>query len=218
MNRLAVVGHPVAHSLSPAMHTAAFAALGHRRATGATRRSTLTPEGFARRDRRAARARLRRRQRHRSPQARGLRDRRRALRRGRRDRRREHAQLRRRGDPRRQHRRERADRRAARRLRPGRRAALVLGAGGSARAVAWALDRAGAAVTIANRTEAKAVGLARELGVEALEGLGAGVGDRPRAVRSARQRDLGRPCKRGCGAPAAGARPKGSAPPGRSVG
>ncbi len=28
MNRLAVVGHPIAHSLSPAMHTAAFAALG----------------------------------------------------------------------------------------------------------------------------------------------------------------------------------------------
>ena len=28
MNRLAVIGHPVAHSLSPAMHTAAFAALG----------------------------------------------------------------------------------------------------------------------------------------------------------------------------------------------
>src|SRR4051794_39488557 len=28
MNRLAVIGHPVAHSLSPAMHTAAFEALG----------------------------------------------------------------------------------------------------------------------------------------------------------------------------------------------
>ena len=28
MNRLAVVGHPVAHSLSPAMHNAAFAELG----------------------------------------------------------------------------------------------------------------------------------------------------------------------------------------------
>ncbi len=28
MNRLAVIGHPVAHSLSPVMHTAAFAALG----------------------------------------------------------------------------------------------------------------------------------------------------------------------------------------------
>ena len=48
--------------------------------------------------------------------------------------------------------------------------ALVLGAGGSARAVAWALDRAGAAVTIANRTEAKAIDLARDLGVYALEG------------------------------------------------
>ena len=52
--------------------------------------------------------------------------------------------------------------------------ALVLGAGGSARAVAWALDRAGAAVTIANRTESRAVRLAGELGVFALEGVGAG--------------------------------------------
>lgn len=51
--------------------------------------------------------------------------------------------------------------------------ALVLGAGGSARAAAWALDRAGARVTIANRTESKAVELARELGTYALEGVGA---------------------------------------------
>ncbi|MFN8152636.1 MAG: shikimate dehydrogenase, partial [Solirubrobacterales bacterium] len=28
MNRLAVLGQPIAHSLSPRMHTAAFAALG----------------------------------------------------------------------------------------------------------------------------------------------------------------------------------------------
>jgi shikimate dehydrogenase len=50
--------------------------------------------------------------------------------------------------------------------------ALVLGAGGSARAAAWALDRSGARVTIANRTESRAVELARELGTFALEGVG----------------------------------------------
>jgi len=48
----------------------------------------------------------------------------------------------------------------------------VLGAGGAARAVVWALDDAGAAVTIANRTEERAVDLARELGTYALEGIG----------------------------------------------
>jgi shikimate dehydrogenase len=46
--------------------------------------------------------------------------------------------------------------------------ALVLGAGGSARAAVWALTRAGAAVSIWNRTEAKAEGLARELGARPL--------------------------------------------------
>lgn len=46
-------------------------------------------------------------------------------------------------------------------------AALVLGAGGSARATAWALAGAGAAVTIANRTAARADELATELGVTA---------------------------------------------------
>ncbi len=43
--------------------------------------------------------------------------------------------------------------------------ALVLGAGGSARAVAWALDRAGADVRVFNRTAEKAERLAGELGV-----------------------------------------------------
>jgi shikimate dehydrogenase len=52
--------------------------------------------------------------------------------------------------------------------------ALMLGAGGSARAVAWALAGAGARVTVANRTEARAVELADELGVAALTGLGPG--------------------------------------------
>ena len=44
--------------------------------------------------------------------------------------------------------------------------ALVLGAGGAGRAVAWALRRAGAAsVSVWNRTPARAEALARELGV-----------------------------------------------------
>ncbi len=46
--------------------------------------------------------------------------------------------------------------------------ALVLGAGGSARAAIWALHNAGAAVEIWNRTAAKAADLASELGVEHL--------------------------------------------------
>jgi shikimate dehydrogenase len=45
--------------------------------------------------------------------------------------------------------------------------ALVLGAGGAARAAAWALREAGAQVTIWNRTASRAKALARDLGVEA---------------------------------------------------
>jgi shikimate dehydrogenase len=45
--------------------------------------------------------------------------------------------------------------------------ALVLGAGGAARAAAWALRQAGVEVTIWNRTGARATALARQLGVEA---------------------------------------------------
>ncbi len=47
--------------------------------------------------------------------------------------------------------------------------ALVLGAGGSARAVVWALREAGAAVSIWNRTPARALRLADELGVRAVK-------------------------------------------------
>jgi shikimate dehydrogenase len=48
--------------------------------------------------------------------------------------------------------------------------ALVLGAGGSARAAAWALRDAGAReVSVWNRTSARAEALARELGVRAVE-------------------------------------------------
>jgi shikimate dehydrogenase len=47
--------------------------------------------------------------------------------------------------------------------------ALVLGAGGSARAAAWALREAGASsVAVWNRTPERALTLARELGVEAV--------------------------------------------------
>ena len=45
--------------------------------------------------------------------------------------------------------------------------ALVLGAGGSARAAAWALREAGAEVSVWNRTGERAQTLARELGVRA---------------------------------------------------
>jgi shikimate dehydrogenase len=48
---------------------------------------------------------------------------------------------------------------------PGGKTALVLGAGGSARAAAWALKRGGADVNVWNRTSAKAESLAAELGV-----------------------------------------------------
>jgi shikimate dehydrogenase len=51
---------------------------------------------------------------------------------------------------------------------PSGRRALVLGAGGAARAVVWALREAGAEVTIWNRTAARAAALAREFGVAAL--------------------------------------------------
>ena len=47
--------------------------------------------------------------------------------------------------------------------------ALVLGAGGAARAAIWALAEAGAHVTVWNRTPGRAKALAEELGVEAAE-------------------------------------------------
>jgi shikimate dehydrogenase len=48
---------------------------------------------------------------------------------------------------------------------PGGRRALVLGAGGSARAAVWALGNAGASVSVWNRTTARAEVLAAEFGV-----------------------------------------------------
>lgn len=50
--------------------------------------------------------------------------------------------------------------------------ALVLGAGGSGRAAAWALDRAGADVTVHNRTHSRALELATDVGVRAVESAG----------------------------------------------
>lgn len=50
--------------------------------------------------------------------------------------------------------------------------ALVLGAGGAARAVVWALAKEGAAVEVWNRTAEKARAMAREFGVEAIEAEG----------------------------------------------
>lgn len=54
------------------------------------------------------------------------------------------------------------------------RSAVVLGAGGTARAAVWALREAGAAVAVWNRTAERARALARELSVEPIE--------RPRAA------------------------------------
>lgn len=56
---------------------------------------------------------------------------------------------------------------------------LVLGAGGAGRAAAYALKAAGASVAVANRTSARAVELAREVGVRAVpwEAAGAEVFD-----------------------------------------
>jgi len=171
MNRLAVVGHPVAHSLSPAMHRAAFTELGIAD-EWSYEAIDLPPEGFA-----AGIAELRERgfvgcnvtvphkraayliagDRSAAVAAIGAAN-----------------TLSFTGGS------IRADNTDASGLiaalpagfDPAGAEALVLGAGGSARAVAWALDGAGAAVTIANRTESRAVELARELGVFALEGVG----------------------------------------------
>jgi shikimate dehydrogenase len=54
-------------------------------------------------------------------------------------------------------------------IEPAGKRALVLGAGGSARAAVWALRSAGASVAVWNRTPQRAVDLAAELGVHAVE-------------------------------------------------
>lgn len=54
--------------------------------------------------------------------------------------------------------------------------ALVLGAGGTARAAVWALKDAGAAVSVWNRTAERAAGLAEEFGVDHVDSTGGGGG------------------------------------------
>lgn len=54
--------------------------------------------------------------------------------------------------------------------------ALVLGAGGTARAAIWALKEAGAEVSVWNRTAERAAGLASEFGVVSVTGTEAGAG------------------------------------------
>jgi shikimate dehydrogenase len=57
---------------------------------------------------------------------------------------------------------------------PAGRRALVLGAGGAARAVVWALTREGAEVSVWNRTPERAAKLCAELGGEVVEDPGSG--------------------------------------------
>ncbi len=57
---------------------------------------------------------------------------------------------------------------------PAGRRALVLGAGGAARAVVWALTREGAEVSVWNRTPERAAKLCAELGGEVVENPGPG--------------------------------------------
>jgi shikimate dehydrogenase len=52
---------------------------------------------------------------------------------------------------------------------PAGKTALILGAGGAARAAAWALNGAGAVVSVWNRTPERAAALAAEFGVRAVE-------------------------------------------------
>ena len=91
MPRLAVLGHPVAHSRSPAMQNAALAALGLGE-EWSYEAIDVAPEDFEARVRAMAARRLRRRQRHRPPQGGGAGAGRRAERGGARDRRRQHAE------------------------------------------------------------------------------------------------------------------------------
>ena len=141
VTRLGVCGWPVAHSRSPAMHNAALAA---RRpaTTGATSSCRCRRELFAETVRalpaagfRGVNVTIPHKEAALALADDGDRDRAR-------DRRREHADVRADGaHPRRQHRRARAARARSPRSRPRGRSALVLGAGGAARAAVWALRR-----------------------------------------------------------------------------
>ncbi len=167
MNRLAVVGHPVAHSLSPVMHTAAFAALGLEGewsyeaidlgpgefaagvdelwGSGFVGVNVTVPHkeaAFALADRRSDAVEEIGAANTLSFDEKGM----------------------------------IADNTDAPGLiaalpagfEPGGSRALVLGAGGAARSSAWALAQAGAEVSVANRTNERAVRLAEEIGVALL--------------------------------------------------
>ena len=74
---------------------------------------------------------------------------------------------------------------------PAGKRALVLGAGGAARAVVWALLREGAEVEVWNRTELRSQHLCEELGGEPVADA------RPGRLRADRQLDRGRAARRG---------------------
>ena len=205
MRRLGVLGWPVAHSRSPAIHNAALAALGMD--DWRYQRLPVPPELLVRDDARPGRVGLRRGQRDDPAQAGGARAGRQRERGGGGDRRGEHAHVRPDGAI-------AAENTDA----PGLIAALggpprglralVLGAGGSARAAAWALREAGASeVSVWNRTPERAEALARELGVRAVAQAG--------ARGPARQLHLRGPAAGGRGAGDAGADAQ---PPGRLSG
>jgi len=166
MKRLAVLGQPIAHSLSPAMHTAAFAALGMDR-DWSYEAIELSPEGFAagvvglaERGFVGANVTV-----PHKPAALALAD---------------HATgaasaigaantLSFDRDGIRAENTDAPGLIAALPEPPIGKRALVLGAGGAARAAVWALAREGADVSIRNRTASRAIELAAALDVEALD-------------------------------------------------
>ena len=156
MRRLGVLGWPVAHSRSPAMHNAALAALGMD--DWRYQLLPVPPELFAETVRALGAAGLRRRERDDPPQAGGARAGRRARARRRA---RSARRTRSRSPPTATIAAENTDAPGliaalGRRRRAGMRA-LVLGAGGSARAAVWALREAGAGeVSVWNRTPERA--------------------------------------------------------------
>ena len=161
MKRLAVLGHPVSHSRSPAMQNAALEALGLggewsyeaidvEPAEFDERVRALPGEGFV-----GANVTIPHKEAALQRRGRGLRGRA-----G--DRRGQHPELPRGGHPGRQHRRH-ADCSPPFRNRSRGRPALVLGAGGSARAAVWALAGQGASVSVWNRTSERAEELVRDL-------------------------------------------------------
>ena len=191
MPRLAVLGHPVAHSRSPAMQNAALAALGLGE-EWSYEAIDVAPDELRGAGAGAARRGLRRRQRHRPPQGRGAGARRRRSRETAREIGAANTLSFDGGEiARREHRRRRPARGAARARRAGKRA-LVLGAGGAARAVVWALLREGAEVEVWNRTAA-----ARRATSAPSSAAGRSTTPDAGGLRADRQHDRGRARRRG---------------------